>query len=273
MIKEIKNFEEVHGFVKKLTSNELTTSYPRIRDDERLHHVLESSIKKDNYKLIASYDVKENLVGVSSYFWEDENQYMQTTTFLAEGNYDEVADEMINYFKKEFKGYDLYIGFPKENKEAVSYFSKKSNYECIEDSVATHINDFKDYKSKHRLDLVHIKRENFSDYAGFHDGFAKECDMYYDAKNLLSDIDEFGILGLKEKGKYVASIFFKPHKKISTAYGLFLDKKHESMDKEDIMIDGMLEYLSNKFDKIDEVIYFIDIVDQNKLKSALRMGF
>ena len=273
MIKKIESIYEVYDFVKKLSYNESTASYPRILNDEHLINVLKSSIKRETDNLIACYDKEDKLVGVSSYTWESTNNFMQTTIFLIIDDYDNIADEIISYFKTQLTNYNFYIGFPRENKLAVNYFSKKNKYPCIEDSVATYIKNFKNYKKKYNFNLVHVNKENFSDYADFHDPIAKNYGIFYDAKNLLDYIDEFVILGLKDNDNYIASIFFKAYENITTVFGLFLDEQYKSMNKEDILIDGMLEYLSNTFCEVGEIIYFIDQVDQNQLKAAYNLGF
>lgn len=273
MIREVNDIEEVHDFVKRLNYDEATASYPRIFGDEDLVRVLASSIKKENRNLVACYDDYDNLVGVSSYFWEKDCNFMQTTLFLAVNDYNRVADEMISHFRSHLPEHEYYIGFPKGNIEALTYFAETHNYACIEDSVATHIEDFKVYNLKYDSNLMQIKRENFTEYADFHDPIAKDFGIFYDAENLLKQIDEFCILALKDKNKFVASIFLKPNAEVTTVYGIFLDDQFKSKGIEDLLIDGMLDYLSNAYDHIEAIIYFIDQVDQDQLASAYKMGF
>ncbi len=272
MVVEINEINSVYDFVKRLSNNNQTASYPKIHDEETLLRVLNTSVSREDYRLIGCYE-NESLVGVVAYFWEDKDKYIQTTLFLVERNYSLVATKMIDYISNHLKGYKAFIGFQKGNQLAISYFKEEMKAECIEDSVVTSIKGFTNYNMQYDMPLEQVTKENFSTYSKFHDIFAKEYGIYYDSVNLLSDLEEFAILGIKEQGEFIASIFFKTDKKISTVYGLFVSKEYKDQGQEALLIDGMLDYLSSSFEAVGEVIYFIDRVEADELKAALELGF
>jgi len=272
MIREIKDIEEVYDFVRTLSYDDRTAAYPRIKDDASLKRVLQQSVDLETDKLLACYDYGEQLIGVAAYT-KDYDGFMQTTILLAKGDYTPVYDEMIDYFRQDLKGYEYHLGFPKSNQKALDYFQARPHFECIEDSIVTHVKNFSTYSRKTDRELIQVTKDTFDDYGLFHDPIAKGFGMYYDAKNLLDNMDKFAVLALKEEDQYVASIFYLPHPTATTVFGLFLHDDYHSKDLEEILIDGMLDHLSGHLDVIDEIVYFIDPMDVNELKAAQKMGF
>lgn len=123
--KIVQKSDEVIEFVWKLSQNKLYASYPRQNAISKLKEEIEKAIKSDNFNIIAFYH-KDELCGVCSYFWIDDEKYAQITIFLIGEGYDQVADKFINYMGKELPGYELFIGLPSTNKSANEYFREKN---------------------------------------------------------------------------------------------------------------------------------------------------
>ena len=80
-------------------------------------------------------------------------------------------------------GYELFIGVPSTNKSVNEYF-RKNNTECIEDSIVTRICNLKPRTNKGYDFIEEIKKNNFKDYALFHDKYAIPGEMFFNSKNL-----------------------------------------------------------------------------------------
>jgi hypothetical protein len=75
------------------------------------------AISLDNKNIIACYH-QNVLCGVCVYHWDCDEKYAQTTVFLIKGDYDQIAEELIDYINKQLAGYELFIGVPFANKNA-----------------------------------------------------------------------------------------------------------------------------------------------------------
>lgn len=271
MIKTIHKIEEVIDFAWELSQNDLYASYHRIKSMEKLREDLERALVRDNESIIACYH-ENTLCGVCIYHWKSDDKYSQTTQFLIRGDYDQIAEELIDHIRKQLPGCELYIGVPFSNKDANQYF-KKNNFECIESSIDTRLYNLKGQMNEKHEQVEEITKSNFEEYAIFHDKYAIPSEMYYNSENLKKDIERFKILVFKQDGAIRASIFAKKVRNMGEIFGLFVDEQYKNNGIEGILINEMLMLLCNEFGPLEEVVYFIDEDSPDELNSALAAGF
>lgn len=271
MIKTIQRIDEVMDFAWKLSSNNLQASYPRINSIEELKIDIEKAINLENRNIIAYYD-GDVLCGVCFYFWISDEKYAQTAGFLIKGDYDQIADEFISYIGKQLPEYKLFIGVPFSNKNASEYFRKK-NIGCIDDSIVTRINNLEPHTNQEYDCIEEINKDNFKEYAEFHDKHAIPAGIYYNSRNLQQKIECFRTFAFRQAGEVHGSIFAKADKEISDVIALFIDEEYKNMGIESMLINEMLRRLYNEFGSIKEVLYFIDEDAEDELKFALNAGF
>lgn len=271
MIKEIYTCEEVIEFVWELSQDNMHASYPRINSIEELKEDLEKALNEKNRNIIACY--RNNvLCGVCNYFWISDEKYAQTLQFLIGEDYNQVAEEMIHYISKELAGYKLFIGVPFSNEKANQYFNKK-NIECIESSIVTNLYNLKSHCNQRYNSIDKITKDNFEEYAIFHDKHAIPLGIYYNSANLKNDMDRFQVLAFRKSEGIHASIFTKGNKDLSDVVGLFIDKEYKNRGIESLLINEMLMELYNEFGSIKEILYFVDEDNGDELNFVLNAGF
>jgi len=271
MIKTIYRLEEVIDFAWELSQDDLYASYARIKSIKELERELERALREDNYNIVACYNQNE-LCGVCIYFWINDEKYAQTRAFLIREDYDQIADEFIDYISKQLPGYELLIGVPFSNKNANEYLKKK-NFKCEDASIVTKLYNL-EYPINQKHDCVEkITKNNFEEYAIFHDRYAVPLEMYYNSKNLQKDINIFRIFVFRQDEAIHGSIFVKIVRDTAEVFGLFVDKEHENNGIEGILINDMLIELYNEFGAISEITYFIVEDCADELNSALAAGF
>lgn len=271
MIKTVYRLEEVIDFAWELSRNDLYASYPRKESIEAIKSDIERAINEDNKNIVACYH-QDVLCGVCIYFWECDENYAQTTGFLIKENFDQIAEEMIDYISNQLAGYELFIGVPFSNENANRYFKKK-NIECIESSIVTNLYNLKPYPNQKHDCVDRITKDNFEEYATFHDKHAIPLGIYYNSKNLKSDIDRFQVLAFRKDEAIHASIFTKISKELSDVVGLFIDKEYKNNGIESILINEMFVQLYNELGSIKEILFFIDEDCTDELNLALNAGF
>ncbi|WP_142413883.1 hypothetical protein [Hathewaya massiliensis] len=272
MIKTICNVEEIIDFAWELSQDNLNASYPRKESIIELKEYIEKFIHDHSKDVIACYD-HGVLCGVCLYFWITDEKYAQTKVLLMKGDYDQIAEEFINYISNKLAGYQFLItGIPFTNKNANEYFNKK-NIECIEASIVTRICNLKPHTNQRNDCVEEINKDNFEEYARFHDKHAIPLEMYYNAINLKRDIERFRIFAFWQDKEIHGSIFAKANKEDAEVFGLFVDEKYKNKDIESILINEMLTKLYNEFGAIKEIVYFIDENSTDELNLALAAGF
>jgi GNAT superfamily N-acetyltransferase len=271
MIKEIQRLDEVIDFVWELSQNKLHASYPRINSIEKLKEELEKAINLENRNIIAYYH-QDILCGICFYFWISDEKYAQTSGFLIRGDYEQIADEFISHISKQLPGYELFIGIPVTNRNANEYFKEK-NIECIEDSIVTRICNLEPHTNQRCDCIEEISKNNFKEYAVFHDKYAIPAGTYFNSENLRKKIERFLIFAFRQDGRIHGSIFVKTGKDLSDVIGLFIDEEYKNKGIESILINEMLTQLYNKFGAIKEILFFIDEDSTDELNLALNAGF
>ncbi|MCM1991261.1 hypothetical protein [Oceanirhabdus seepicola] len=271
MIKIIYKVEEVIDFAWELSQNNLYASYPRKESIKAIKDDIEKAINEDNKNIVACYH-QNVLCGVCIYQWECDENYAQTTEFLIREDYDQIAEEMIDYISKQLAGYELFIGVPFSNENANQYFKKK-NIECNESSIVTNLYNLKSHSNQKHDYVDKITKANFEEYAIFHDKYAIPLEMYYNSKNLKKDMDRFRVFVFRQEKGIHASIFVKANKDLSDVVGLFVDKEYRNNGIESMLINEMLMQLYNEFGAIKEILFFIDEDCTDELNLALTAGF
>jgi hypothetical protein len=273
MIKTIYKVEEVIDFAWELSENNLYASYPRKKSIKAVKDIIEKAISEENKNIVACYN-QSLLCGVCIYFWECDEKYAQTTAFLIGEDYDQTAEEMIDYISKQLPGYELFIGVPFSNENANQYF-KKRNIECIESSIVTSLYNLKSQSNQKHDCVDKITKDDFEEYAIFHDKHAISCGGYWDSKNLQKNMDHFHIqvLVFRKDEAIHASIFTKTGKELSDVVGIFIDKEYKNNGIESILINEMLMRLYDEYGAIKEILFFIDEECTDELNLALTAGF
>jgi len=271
MIREVKDIDEVYDFVLKLSRESSTASYPRIHKEERIQAELNSAVTLDSMQLIASYN-DNRLLGVCAFYWIKKTNYAQTTLFLIDGDYDIVANEILNHIQSELPGYRCLIGFPKENAKALEWLRIK-DMTCIESSLVTHLKNLNAINVETSEAISSITRDNFDSYSEFHDSFALEANMYNHSKNLFEKIDRFETMVYKNKGKIVASIFASDDQDSADIVGLFIRDTYKNKGIEVLLLKTLLSKLIHKHGSLDEVLFFVDDDNGEELTIALEAGF
>ncbi|WP_061996840.1 hypothetical protein [Clostridium sp. ATCC 25772] len=269
MIKTVNDFSEILDFAWSLCQDNKKNSYPRRKSKEDLQSGIEKAINSDTRKIIACY--KENmLMGVCSFFWIEEEMYIQTNMFLIKDNYNITADEIINYLKNKFKGYNLLIGITFDNKDAIKYLESR-NFKCIESSIDTRLYK-ENYKVRNIEKTINLLQSNqFEEYAKFHDKYAK--DMYWNSEHIKESFDDFNIFVYMENGTIMGSIFVRDLKIEAEVIGLFIDERVKGKGIESNLINVMIKNIYKKYTDINDIVYFIDEDSEIELDSAKELGF
>ena len=101
------------------------------------------------------------------YFYLPEDHYLDTCAFCIASGMKEALTEFIAFAREHFSGSELYLGFPRENAEAVAVL-ESGGFDCIEESYNDAI-EFEDYVLQPEDEgILPITRENYTLFSALH---------------------------------------------------------------------------------------------------------
>lgn len=244
-------------------------SYPKFSSISDLYRELEYSIEFMATTTLLAIE-NEEIEGLVTYFWDEDEKYIQTTLLIIKNKDPEVLEGLLEKIKKDHKAYPINIGLG----QASWINQEKSFVEKAKIVEHSHVLEAKNLEKSSALteNIELLAKEDFTAYKDFHDSFAK--DMYYSSANLYRDFDRFRVFVKKDKGEITASllvkIYGKNHYK-GEIFGLFM--KDPNKKTCDSLIKVMTNSLIEEFGKIGDLKYFIEVEKDLELEVALANGF
>ena len=127
MIVEIEKatLQEVVQFCSQIIQDKTQYGFPRLKDKEDVEQQFLRSLQKQDDKILAYYKDK-TLVGVLNLLVEPADYYLQVIGGLfTTQNFEDVMELFLQHIKKQYVGYDFFVGFPREHYQANAYFTQK----------------------------------------------------------------------------------------------------------------------------------------------------
>lgn len=107
------------------------------------------------------------------YFCLPEDKYIGFVSCGIRNNKDKALDEFLSYVEKKYPGCNICLGFPEENREAITALLKH-NFQVSEE-LWNNVLDLSDYPSDRICpDIVCISKGNFKLFSGLHAEFDEE---------------------------------------------------------------------------------------------------
>ena len=151
------------------------------------------------------FELEGEVQGLIHYFWIPDDHYLDTCLFLINRETEQAISEFLIYAQKNFPGYDLFLGFPAENRSAVSFLSGQG-FACIE-------NDYNNTAFLDELEaipesssIVRIRKENYTIFQRLHSQI--EGDMYWNSEKLYDDLDNWTIYVKEKNGKPQGAVYY-----------------------------------------------------------------
>ena len=177
-------------FAYELALDQTKSGYPLWSDgvspkEQFVERVWKSYESEDRDLLL--FVVDGAVEGWIQFFFIEEDRYLQTNGFLIRSHTDQVVSEFLEYARAHFAGYDLYLGFPKRNTQAIAAL-EKSNCRLIQEA----------YHNIYRFDgseipvdadgIVRVTEANFDAFRAIHQS---DPETYWNAGRMLQALDEW----------------------------------------------------------------------------------
>lgn len=203
--------------------------------------------------------------GWIQYVFLEEEAYLQTEIFNIAGNIAQALSEFTDYCEENYHGYTLYLGFPAENRSAVSFLAG-SGWKCIERNY----NDvlfFDRYEVQpESAEIVRVTRDNFCEFRKLHEPI--EGEMYWNSDRLYEDLDNWGIYLYRRDGAPIGAIYCTDEKILMEIFGV--DFAQDRFD-ESVFRQLLIKVLNDC--KKSGKKYMVFFNDEQSQKTVLDIGF
>lgn len=179
-------------FAYTLAMDQTKSGYPLWSDgvstkEEFVERVWRSYESEDRDILL--FLVDGAIEGWIQFFYIAEDRYLQTNGFLINSHTEQALTEFLEYAHAHFPGYDLYLGFPKRNIDAISALQKENCrliQECYHDIYV-----FDGSAIQVETDgIVRVTESNFSE---FKEIYQTDPETYWNAERISLTLNEWSI--------------------------------------------------------------------------------
>lgn len=218
-------------FVYKLALDPSKSGYPTygdgIKTKEMFLERAQKAFSRETEEILL-FEYEGVVEGWIHYYFLPEDNYLSTVSFNIDSHTEIALREFLDLAQERFKGYDLYLGYSKDNKAAVKFLAD-NGFECIEE----------DYNNTAFLDrytpitvsgsVVRVTKENYGYFRALHQ--RADGDMYWNSERIYADIDHWVIFVKICDGEAVGSIYYR-----AAGDGWFeifgMDRKEDAFDPE-----------------------------------------
>lgn len=263
----LKDIDTYGEFAYSLALDFSRSAYPTyadgISEKEEFLQNLKKSVERANYELLL-YFCEGKMEGIISYYWLEEDKYLQLFMCNINVGTRQALEELIAYLEEKFEGYEWYFGFPKSNEEAIKCLQDRG-FACIEDDYDTNI-DFADYELRaESQNVVRITKENFEDFRSVH--LPQEEDTYWNCERIYEKIDAWGVYAYYENDIPAGVMFFTGDEEYLEIFGI---EYKDEVYREEIFSALMTTALNEgKRRGIKYMTYFCE----DELEAVLKLGF
>ena len=246
-------------------------SYPRFNKISDIYRELEYSIE---FMATESLVVEEkgNLEGLVTYFWDDDEKYVQITLLVIKNKDINIFNQITSNIKEKLKGFEINLSLA-ESAWINDVDSFRERALVAENSHVLEKRNISE-KNDQSIDIKILQKEDFQSYRNFYDSFAK--DMYYSSNNLYRDFDKFRIFVKRDDEDIKASLIAKIYGKRpcqAEIFAIFIKDVENYEETCDSLIKAMENALVDEFGKIQEIKYYLDVDKKIELKVATKNGF
>lgn len=226
---EEQDFDQYVDFAYQLALDMTKSGYPTYADGIKTKDDFITRARKaftTSTEGILLFEHDGATAGWIHYYFLPEDHYLGTCAFCTASGMKEALTEFIAFAHEHFPGSDLYLGFPRENVEAVAVL-KSGGFDCIEESYNDAI-DFENYVLQPEdADVLPITRENYELFSVLHT--QTDYDMYWNSVRILDALDRWRIYVCLQNGTTAGAIYFMDDKSIPEIFGVdFQDNTYNS---------------------------------------------
>lgn len=256
-------------FVYSLALDPSKSGYPIFNDGIKTKELF-TTLAKDSFSKeqedILLFEYNGVVEGWIQYEWIPVDRYLATTGFYIATHMEQALQEFLDFAQRQFRGYDLFLGFPGANETAVRFLSSHG-FECIEDTFH-HTLSLEQYQPVSGIkDVVRINEDNYELFAELHDQI--EGYMYWNSPRIYETLDRWIVFVKLEDGKPVGNVYFKAA--VDGIYSIYGVDLLDNIFRPQAFLDLMHSSLRTVTELGGK--YVISFCEKEKVPSMRELGF
>ena len=208
--------ELLYGLALDRTRSGYPTYTDGIKTKEQFLQMLQEGFSSPNRENLL-YEENGRAAGWIQFFVIHQDAYLQTEVFNIAAGTETALKEFEAYCRVNYSGYTLYLGFPADNRDAVSYL-ENAGWSCAEraHNDIAHLDD----KACREADpmICPVTKENFDDFRQLHSGV--EGDMYWTSERLYQALDNWKIFLYSREGRPAGAVYFTGSGQTAEIFGV-----------------------------------------------------
>ena len=268
MIREIlsNEIEEILEFTWRLSKTPSTNSYSLYNTYDEMKTRFLKAVEDETDKLYAVF-LEESLCGVICFEVIPENKYIQTIGIYISSNFNNVMSEIFNKLRIEYVGYEIYLGYPKENELAIDY-CKNENMLLMDSSIDFRLRSIEFTGFCEPSSIKRITETDFDEYAKYHDEQFKG--FYWTSHRLIHSLEQWRIYVHQTNDSIDGCIFIKVWGSNCEIFGLANTSDDKALTT--LLLSQSLSEVINK-DDVKDIIFFVEDKDETQVNAAKKVGF
>lgn len=203
-----QEYKQYVDFVYEIALDPSKSGYPIYSDGIKTKDMFLSRSERvfsRDTEAILLFEYDGIVEGWIHYYVLPEDKYISTVSFNILSHTEEALREFLELIHKQYKDYELYLGYPMDNVKAVNYLSAHG-FECIEKNYNTTAY-LEKYKPEAADDsVVRITKENYEYFRLLHRSL--ENDMYWNSERIYMDIEHWIIFVKIKNGEAIGALYY-----------------------------------------------------------------
>lgn len=203
-----QEYRKYADFVYGLALDPSKSGYPTYSDGIKTKAMFferaEKAFSRETEDILL-FEYEGTVEGWIHYYSLPDDNYLSTVSFNINFHTEIALQEFFELAQERFKGYELFLGYSKDNKRAVSFLSN-NGFECIEEDYnnTAFLNHYEPIRVN--SNVVRITKDNYEYFRTLHR--QAEGDMYWNSERIYADIDNWIILAKLHNGEAVGSVYY-----------------------------------------------------------------
>lgn len=213
---------------------------------------------------ILLYMEEEKICGWIHYYYLKEDNYLSTVSMAFSCHMEQGLEEFLAYVSSKYPGCEIWLGFPEENRQALSCLADRG-FRREEESY-NDVLSLDSYRAREDADgIVQVTEENFPLFAEIHSQF--DSGMYWNSERLRQSLDQWMIF-LYEKENVIQGAVYCFQGELAEIFGVdFVDGIYHRE-----VFCALTEAVLNAC-KTRQVKHLVFFNDQESQSDALACGF
>lgn len=198
-----KYAEFVYGLALDPSKSGYPTYSDGIKTKAKFLERAERAFSRETEEILL-FEYEGAVEGWIHYYFQPEDNYLSTVSFNINAHTEIALQEFLDLVQEQFKGYDLFLGYSKDNKAAV-HFLANHGFECITDCYnnTAYLNRYEPVPVSDQI--VRVTKDNYEPFRTLHRQV--EGDMYWNSERLYADLDNWMIFAKICEGEAVGGVY------------------------------------------------------------------